>query len=821
MTDFKYDVFLSCNLHDKQTISELVDRLELDNLKVWLDEWEHQPEGVNEEIDEALKHSRAFILAMSTHTFAVDWLTVERRTQLFRDPVNVERRFIPLRLDDSEVMEGLKPYHYLDWRDRSEQQYQLLLISCGHGITAEMPDEENAWQQPDTLKGSGSIMWAVAVTATGRRAVSGSGDALVRVWDLDNGECVATLRGHTARVLSVAISANGRRAISGSGDGTVLVWDLETGSCLAKLRAGIGEVRSVAMTIDGTRALSCSNDDFARVWDLIKNDRVGSLKAGGSSVFAAALSANGRVAATSQKAGICVWESSARGRYFGPSSSQEFPIRTVAMTASGDKIISGSDDTTIRVWDVETGRCLGILEGHTGAISKVTITPDGRWAASCSKADKTVRLWDIPTGTCQATFTVEQDALTDVAITSDGRRVICAAWSGDLLIWDLPAAADVSIRRAEATRYTNAKVLLVGESGVGKSGLAIRLTQDRFEPTISSDAAWATQLKLPHELSTNDIEREIWLWDFAGQADYRLIHQLYMDETALAVLVFNPQSENPFDTLGEWDRDLQKASRGPFKKLLIAGRCDRGGLMVSRDSVELFRREREFEDYLETSAYTGYGCEELRTAIIKNIPWPEVTWIASPRIFKLLKDEIVKLRDEGQVLLRIRELRQQLEMRLPRESFKLEQLRAVLGLLASPGIIWQLEFGDFILLQPEHINAYAAAVIRSVRAHTEEIGFIPEERVMAGDLDYQDRKRLPPHEEQIVLRAMHQTFVNHGLCLREHTDKGPLLIFPSYFKRERPELEGHPFVIVTYKFNGALDEIYATLIVSSTLYGRL
>ena len=54
---------------------------------------------------------------------------------------------------------------------------------------------------------------------------------------------------------------------------------------------------------------------------------------------------------------------------------------------------------------------------------------------------------------------------------------------------------------------------------------------------------------------SNDIEQEIWLWDFAGQADYRLIHQLYMDETALAVLVFNPQSENPFEGLGQWDRD--------------------------------------------------------------------------------------------------------------------------------------------------------------------------------------------------------------------------------------------------------------------------
>ncbi len=86
-------------------------------------------------------------------------------------------------------------------------------------------------------------------------------------------------------------------------------------------------------------------------------------------------------------------------------------------------------------------------------------------------------------------------------------------------------------------------------------------------------------------------------------------------------------------------------------------------------------------------------------------------------------------------------------MRLPDELFTLEELRAVVALLAGPGVVWQLEFGDFVLLQPERINAYAFAVIRSVRAHSDEIGCIWEERVLKGELDYQDMKRLPHHDE--------------------------------------------------------------------------
>jgi len=56
----------------------------------------------------------------------------------------------------------------------------------------------------------------------------------------------------------------------------------------------------------------------------------------------------------------------------------------------------------------------------------------------------------------------------------------------------------------------------------------------------------------------NNAEREIWLWDFGGQADQRLIHQLYMEDTALAVLVFDAQKNDIFEALGQWDRDITR-----------------------------------------------------------------------------------------------------------------------------------------------------------------------------------------------------------------------------------------------------------------------
>jgi small GTP-binding protein len=406
----------------------------------------------------------------------------------------------------------------------------------------------------------------------------------------------------------------------------------------------------------------------------------------------------------------------------------------------------------------------------------------------------------------------------------DQRYAFSGDVEGGIRVWDLSefiteARAPAASLRVLPTvpnqvQYTNARVLLVGDSGVGKTGLSNRLALNHFVETDSTDGAWATQWKLPHAAHKDDVEREIWLWDFAGQVDYRLVHQLFMDDTAAAILVFNPQNENLFDGLGQWDRDLQKASRKPFAKLLVAGRIDRGSLIVSNSSIDKFIGERGFCSPLHlTSAKTGEGCEALRDAIITAIDWQNIPETTSPALYHRLKQEILSLRDSGLVLIRLAELKQRMELALLGERFELAELQTVVGLLAGPGMIQRVDFGGFILLRPEALSRYAAAVVRRVRKHPQELGCIREDELLAGELDYQDFERLPAEDEAVVLRTLHETFVSRAWCLRQSSEGGTLLVFPSYFRRERKEQPGHPQVLVTYRFSGPVDDIYATLVV--------
>ena len=129
---FTHDVFLSHSTHDKPVVRELAERLRADGVRVWYDEWEIKlGDSIFSKVEAALQQSRVLMLCMSEHAFGSDWATLESQTFRFRDPLNKQRRFIPLRLDETSPPGSLAQFLYADWREAERNvAYPRLLEAC-------------------------------------------------------------------------------------------------------------------------------------------------------------------------------------------------------------------------------------------------------------------------------------------------------------------------------------------------------------------------------------------------------------------------------------------------------------------------------------------------------------------------------------------------------------------------------------------------------------------------------------------------------------------------------------------------------------------
>ena len=306
-------------------------------------------------------------------------------------------------------------------------------------------------EPPRVLEGHRSCVKTVALTADGKRAVSGSWDNTLRVWDLEGHEPPRVLEGHTQSVKAVALTADGKRALSGSEDCTLRVWGLDGHEPPRVLEGHVWHVEAVALTADGKRAVSGSGDHTLRVWDLEGNQAPRVLEGHTSDVWALALTADGkRAVSASSDHTLRMWDLEGN-RWMRLLRGHRRPrvleghadaVWAVALTADGKRAVSGSCDHTLRVWDLEGNRWMRllrgycrprVLEGHTGEVRALALTADGKRAISASR-DGTLRVWDLDTSRCLASFTCEAPvwcsayASGRIAAGDDAGRVHFLAW---------------------------------------------------------------------------------------------------------------------------------------------------------------------------------------------------------------------------------------------------------------------------------------------------------------------------------------------------------------------------------------------------------
>ena len=304
------------------------------------------------------------------------------------------------------------------------------------------------------------INWvlSIALSPDGQTLATGSGRKTVKFWDLASGECIKTLPDYNTHVWAVAFTPDGKRLVTGSEDTTVKIWDVETGKCLQTLHEqsnspkgdhNASRIWLVAINPDGESLLSISENQIIKLWDVYTGQCLRTVDGYSNWLLSIAFSPDGQIlASSSEDQRVRLWDIDT-GQCLQTLSGHTNLVSSVAFapkhlnsdteeigkSQNHQILASSSDDTTIKLWDTNTGECLQTLWGHDSWVYSVNFSPDGQILASGSR-DRTIKLWDWHTGECLHTLQGHVQQVKTISFSPCGRRLASGSNDNTLKLWD-------------------------------------------------------------------------------------------------------------------------------------------------------------------------------------------------------------------------------------------------------------------------------------------------------------------------------------------------------------------------------------------------
>lgn len=282
-----------------------------------------------------------------------------------------------------------------------------------------------------------------SVVALSSKIVAGSTNGIVSVWNISNGEIIATWQAHAESVNSVAVTPDEQLVVSGSDDKTIKIWKLPqnkntTEITLVRTLTGHSDVvDTVAIAPNSQILASGSWDRTIKIWNLATGELLQTLEGHSGLVNAIAISPDGQFLASGSKDNtIKLWNLST-GQLVRTIETNSLSVLSVVFSPDSQILASSSSDGIINLWNVPTGELVRTLKGHLDGVWSIAIAPDGQTLISGSW-DQTIKFWDISTGELKGSLSGHSAYISSVAISPDGQTIVSGGWDRKINIWSIP-----------------------------------------------------------------------------------------------------------------------------------------------------------------------------------------------------------------------------------------------------------------------------------------------------------------------------------------------------------------------------------------------